>query len=59
MCERYNVGRRTKFLNLRLQEVTSGESSSARGQGGEEVAEEEAAYQVTLGFVTGAKCDND
>ena len=47
MCERYNVGRKTKFLNIRPSEVPVGEAASARGQGNEEgVAEEEAAYQA-------------
>jgi len=47
MCERYNVGRKTKFLNMRPSEVPVGEAASARGQGNEEgVAEEEAAYQA-------------
>merc|ERR1712013_747701 len=47
MCERYNVGRKTKFLNMRPSEVPAGEAASARGQGNEEgVAEEEAAYQA-------------
>ena len=32
MCERYNVGRKTKFLNLRPAEVLVGEAASARGQ---------------------------
>ena len=32
MCERYNVGRKTKFLNLRPAEVLLGEAASARGQ---------------------------
>ena len=32
MCERYNVGRKTKFLNMRPAEVLIGEAASARGQ---------------------------
>ena len=32
MCERYNVGRKTKFLNLKPAEVILGEAASARGQ---------------------------
>ena len=32
MCERYNVGRKTKFLNLKPAEVLVGEAASARGQ---------------------------
>ena len=47
-CERYNLGRRTKFLNV----APSASGESARGQAGlsdqvrEEVEPDSAAYQV-------------
>jgi len=49
MCERYNTGRRTKFLNM-VKIGGSGGELSARGQGGgireDEEQEEEAGYQA-------------
>jgi len=48
MCERYNVGRKTKFVNMRAHQAEVGEVGSARGQGevAEVAEEEEAAYQA-------------